>query len=235
MNHEVLWSTCTLFPKQQRPEIETRKQTGTDQQGYISRICLKTNQSDPTSEKKVLLQDYTWTHLLLRPSFAKQFRLHSSGGWKTFIVKSSVECRACIPVSLTVAFTGIVFVGPSLFRCYITQGACLTSAALTRGLADPDRLRPGLRSRRRISPAPSSNMSRVLIVGAGLTGSLCACLLRRELQNKVQIEVWDKARGSGESELHPQTGALNNLPLTAARGRAAARGRRRVLDQQDPF
>ncbi|XP_040922639.1 renalase [Toxotes jaculatrix] len=40
-------------------------------------------------------------------------------------------------------------------------------------------------------------MSRVLIVGAGLTGSLCACLLRRELQNKVQIVVWDKARGSG--------------------------------------
>ncbi|XP_071317954.1 renalase isoform X1 [Trachinotus anak] len=40
-------------------------------------------------------------------------------------------------------------------------------------------------------------MSRVLIVGAGLTGSLCACLLRREMQNKVQIVVWDKARGSG--------------------------------------
>ncbi|XP_060884843.1 renalase isoform X1 [Labrus mixtus] len=40
-------------------------------------------------------------------------------------------------------------------------------------------------------------MSRVLIVGAGLTGSLCACLLRRALQNKVQIVVWDKARGAG--------------------------------------
>ncbi|XP_070708149.1 renalase [Pempheris klunzingeri] len=40
-------------------------------------------------------------------------------------------------------------------------------------------------------------MSRVLIVGAGLTGSLCACLLRREMQNKVQIVVWDKARGAG--------------------------------------
>ncbi|XP_059180816.1 renalase [Centropristis striata] len=40
-------------------------------------------------------------------------------------------------------------------------------------------------------------MSRVLIVGAGLTGSLCACLLRRELQSKVHIEVWDKARGAG--------------------------------------
>nr|XP_046232874.1 renalase [Scatophagus argus] len=40
-------------------------------------------------------------------------------------------------------------------------------------------------------------MSRVLIVGAGLTGSLCACLLRREMQNKVHIVVWDKARGAG--------------------------------------
>lgn len=40
-------------------------------------------------------------------------------------------------------------------------------------------------------------MSRVLIVGAGLTGSLCACLLKREMQNKVQIVVWDKARGAG--------------------------------------
>ncbi|XP_041671094.1 renalase [Cheilinus undulatus] len=40
-------------------------------------------------------------------------------------------------------------------------------------------------------------MSRVLIVGAGLTGSLCACLLRRELQSQVEIVVWDKARGAG--------------------------------------
>ncbi|XP_018616631.1 renalase isoform X1 [Scleropages formosus] len=40
-------------------------------------------------------------------------------------------------------------------------------------------------------------MSRVLIVGAGLTGSVCACLLRREMPNKVSIVVWDKARGAG--------------------------------------
>ncbi|KAI4787425.1 hypothetical protein KUCAC02_036474 [Chaenocephalus aceratus] len=40
-------------------------------------------------------------------------------------------------------------------------------------------------------------MARVLIVGAGLTGSLCASLLRRELQDKVRIEVWEKSRGSG--------------------------------------
>ncbi|XP_015202327.1 renalase isoform X1 [Lepisosteus oculatus] len=40
-------------------------------------------------------------------------------------------------------------------------------------------------------------MSRVLIVGAGLTGSLCACLLRREMASRVHIVVWDKARGAG--------------------------------------
>ncbi|XP_060795742.1 renalase isoform X4 [Neoarius graeffei] len=40
-------------------------------------------------------------------------------------------------------------------------------------------------------------MSRVLIVGAGLTGGLCACLLRRGLTNPVQLVVWDKARGAG--------------------------------------
>ncbi|XP_053495434.1 renalase isoform X2 [Ictalurus furcatus] len=40
-------------------------------------------------------------------------------------------------------------------------------------------------------------MSRVLIVGAGLTGSVCACLLHRGLANRAQITVWDKARGAG--------------------------------------
>ncbi|XP_051927696.1 renalase isoform X2 [Hippocampus zosterae] len=44
----------------------------------------------------------------------------------------------------------------------------------------------------------SSSSSRVLVVGAGLTGSLSACLLRRELKDKnVHIVVWDKARGVG--------------------------------------
>ncbi|KAJ8396043.1 hypothetical protein AAFF_G00025750 [Aldrovandia affinis] len=42
-----------------------------------------------------------------------------------------------------------------------------------------------------------STMSRVLIVGAGLTGSVCACLLRREMPNKVKVVVWDKSRGAG--------------------------------------
>lgn len=43
-----------------------------------------------------------------------------------------------------------------------------------------------------------AKMSRVLVVGAGLTGSLCAYLLRREMPSKVHIVVWDKARGPGE-------------------------------------
>lgn len=43
-----------------------------------------------------------------------------------------------------------------------------------------------------------AKMSRVLVVGAGLTGSVCACLLRREMASKVHIVVWDKARGPGE-------------------------------------
>ncbi|XP_058262596.1 renalase [Hemibagrus wyckioides] len=41
-------------------------------------------------------------------------------------------------------------------------------------------------------------MSRVLIVGAGLTGGVCACLLRRGMANNpLHIVVWDKARGAG--------------------------------------
>uniref|UniRef100_K7FNN2 Renalase, FAD dependent amine oxidase n=1 Tax=Pelodiscus sinensis TaxID=13735 RepID=K7FNN2_PELSI len=41
-------------------------------------------------------------------------------------------------------------------------------------------------------------MARVLIVGAGLTGSLCAALLRSELpQRPLSIALWDKARGAG--------------------------------------
>ncbi|XP_073452453.1 renalase isoform X3 [Aquarana catesbeiana] len=40
-------------------------------------------------------------------------------------------------------------------------------------------------------------MSRILIVGAGLTGSLCAHLLRREGAGRLQLAVWDKAQGAG--------------------------------------
>ncbi|KAF5911170.1 hypothetical protein HPG69_019535 [Diceros bicornis minor] len=40
-------------------------------------------------------------------------------------------------------------------------------------------------------------MARVLIVGAGLTGSLCAALLRRETSRPLHLAVWDKAGDSG--------------------------------------
>ncbi|GAB1610008.1 renalase-like isoform X1 [Argonauta hians] len=41
-----------------------------------------------------------------------------------------------------------------------------------------------------------SSVSRVLIVGAGISGALTAALLRRELSH-VHISVWEKARGAG--------------------------------------
>ncbi|XP_053441238.1 renalase isoform X1 [Nycticebus coucang] len=40
-------------------------------------------------------------------------------------------------------------------------------------------------------------MARVLIVGAGLTGSLCAALLRRETSGPLHLTVWDKAGDAG--------------------------------------
>lgn len=51
-------------------------------------------------------------------------------------------------------------------------------------------------------------MSRVLIVGVGMTGGLCSSLLHRELLNRVRIVMWDKSRGAGEKTatnvcLHP--------------------------------
>ncbi|XP_002718540.2 renalase isoform X2 [Oryctolagus cuniculus] len=40
-------------------------------------------------------------------------------------------------------------------------------------------------------------MARVLIVGSGLTGSLCAALLRKETSSPLYLAVWDKAGDSG--------------------------------------
>lgn len=53
--------------------------------------------------------------------------------------------------------------------------------------------RPATRARRQRA------MARVLIVGAGLTGSLCAALLRREASSSLRLTVWDKAGDSGGS------------------------------------
>ncbi|XP_059026266.1 renalase isoform X3 [Mustela lutreola] len=47
-----------------------------------------------------------------------------------------------------------------------------------------------------LTPRPRA-MARVLIVGAGLTGSLCAALLRKEAPPPVHLTVWEEAGDSG--------------------------------------
>lgn len=65
----------------------------------------------------------------------------------------------------------------------------------------PCRPAAGLLGARARGPQPleTPGMARVLIVGAGLTGSLCAALLRREAARPVHLAVWDKAGDSGGS------------------------------------
>lgn len=49
--------------------------------------------------------------------------------------------------------------------------------------------------------------ARALVVGAGLSGSLCAALLRGALPaGALRVELWDKARGAGESGPGPGVG-----------------------------
>lgn len=49
------------------------------------------------------------------------------------------------------------------------------------------------------APRSPRAMARVLIVGAGLTGSLCAALLRKETACPLHLVVWDKAGDAGGS------------------------------------
>ena len=44
----------------------------------------------------------------------------------------------------------------------------------------------------------SRSMGKVVIVGAGLTGAVAASALRQTVGQKIDIEVWDKSRGTGE-------------------------------------
>ncbi|KAM7169173.1 renalase isoform 4-T4 [Macrochelys suwanniensis] len=71
-------------------------------------------------------------------------------------------------------------------------------------------------------------MARVLIVGAGLSGSLCAALLRRELpQRPLRIVLWDKARGAGEALPRAERPGQGLIP-------AQARGQRSPGSRADP-
>lgn len=62
-------------------------------------------------------------------------------------------------------------------------------------------------------------MARVLIVGAGLTGSLCAALLRKEAPRPVHLAVWDEAGDSGGS-----SGGRNQEKEAGACGRPTPEG-----------
>eukprot|EP00076_Gallus_gallus_P003293 NP_001186528.1 renalase precursor [Gallus gallus] len=68
-------------------------------------------------------------------------------------------------------------------------------------------------------------MARVLVVGAGLTGSACAALLRGATRERVS--VWDKARGAGGPHEHePQrAGRRLHCPTCARSTSAGARVR----------
>lgn len=72
-------------------------------------------------------------------------------------------------------------------------------------------------------------MARVLIVGAGLTGSLCAALLRREASSPLRLTVWDKAEDSGgsfpdASQGNEAGGGLLRGRLGGTRSRSAGAG-----------
>lgn len=67
-------------------------------------------------------------------------------------------------------------------------------------------------------------MARVLIVGAGLTGSLCAALLRREAACPVHLAVWDKAGDSGGSS-HGRTAGKDAARTPASGVAQAPRGK----------
>lgn len=72
-------------------------------------------------------------------------------------------------------------------------------------------------------------MARILIVGAGLTGSLCAALLRAEFpQRLLRVVVWDKAQGAGELD------ALKPQILSIERARGPLRGSGKVSGNPAP-
>ena len=67
-------------------------------------------------------------------------------------------------------------------------------------------------------------MSRVLVVGAGLTGSLCAALLRKEITAPLYLALWDKAGDIGELLGQPE----RNRPLLGEVGGPPSRSERKA-------
>lgn len=74
-------------------------------------------------------------------------------------------------------------------------------------------------------------MLRVLVVGAGLTGSLCATLLRKAIAGPLYLALWDRAGDAGERreggsrrEDFLSVGAVGPHPA-AWRGKSPALGR----------
>lgn len=83
----------------------------------------------------------------------------------------------------------------------------------------------GTRARR--PPRETPGMARVLIVGAGLTGSLCAALLRREAARPVHLAVWDEAGDSdGSCRGRKTVKDAAQTPASAAARAPAGRVRR---------
>lgn len=112
------------------------------------------------------------------------------------------------------------------------QGTVLTVAG-TRWPREPGTLR-----------ASAAAMLRVLVVGAGLTGSLCAALLRKAIAGPLYLALWDRAGDAGERREGGSrradflvVGAVGPHPA-AWRGKArpwAAVGARAVLASRDPW
>lgn len=78
-------------------------------------------------------------------------------------------------------------------------------------------------------------MVRVLIVGSGLTGALCAHMLRRHLptQLQCQIVVWEKSRGVGGRMSLSRNVELNNC--SAELGAQYIERHTKYIEQHEPF
>ena len=60
-----------------------------------------------------------------------------------------------------------------------------------------------------------TKMPKILIVGGGLTGSLVAASLfqksKENVGNRLQLSIWDKARGSGKKTVRSAISNVDNF------------------------